>query len=408
MVNIILFDDEVRDHLLPLTYTKPVGALRIGILTIKEKWERWMNANVSFITQDYLAGKYPIEFGEMNYVINGSVLPSPQLVRLLQQMDEGTAFLDGDNLIATRISERKLERLIADEDFGELRGYDLEDTEYLKVNRLWDLYRLNGQALQEDFELLTKDRKSQTLSSTNQVLGRENIFVEEGASVEFSILNAQTGPIYIGKNAKILEGCMVRGGLAMGEGAIMKMGAKVYGATTIGPYSKVGGEVNNSVIQAYSNKGHDGYLGNSVLGEWCNLGADTNNSNLKNNYGEVKLWNYPVSAFLPSGQQFCGLFMGDHSKCGINTMFNTGTVVGTCSNIFGGGFPPKFIPSFSWGGHQGLETFQTDKAFEMMERMMARRKVEFSVQDRIIMLRIFEETTKHRPWEKTRGVNQNG
>lgn len=400
MANIILFDSEIREKLLPLTFTRPVCELRIGILTIKEKWEKWMNAPVWYITQDYLAGKYPIEYDQENYLINGAVLPSSQLCRLLEQMENGEAFLEGDELVAAKLEGEQMEQLIQDEDFGELKGFDLEDTEYMKINHLWDLFKLNDQALRDDFELLTKGRQSQPISATNRCLGEENIFLEEGAKVECATLNATTGPIYVGKNAEIMEGSIVRGGLAMGEHSILKLGAKIYGATTLGPYCKLGGEVNNSILIGYSNKGHDGFLGNSVLGEWCNIGADSNNSNLKNNYDQVKLWNYTKEGFERTGEQFCGLFMGDHSKCGINTMFNTGTVVGVCANVFGSGFPRNFIPSFAWGGQSGFQTYKTDKAFETVERVMARRKKTFDIEDRLILLRIFEDTAKYRHWEK--------
>jgi UDP-N-acetylglucosamine diphosphorylase/glucosamine-1-phosphate N-acetyltransferase len=400
MANIILFDSEIREQLLPLTFTRPVCELRIGILTIKEKWEKWMNAPAWYITQDYLAGKYPIEYDDENYLINGAVLPSSQLCRLLEQMENGEAFLEGDELIAAKLEGEQMEQLIQDEDFGELKGFDLEDTEYLKINHLWDIFKLNAPALRDDFELLTKGRRSQPISATNRCLGEENIFLEEGAKVECATLNATTGPIYVGKNAEIMEGSIVRGGLAMGEHSILKLGAKIYGATTLGPYCKLGGEVNNSILIGYSNKGHDGFLGNSVLGEWCNIGADTNNSNLKNNYDQIKLWNYSKEGFVRTGEQFCGLFMGDHSKCGINTMFNTGTVVGVCANVFGSGFPRNFIPSFAWGGKSGFQTYKTDKAFETVERVMARRNKTFDIEDRLILLRIFEDSAKYRHWEK--------
>lgn len=400
MANIILFDNEIREQLLPLTYTRPVCEVRIGILTIREKWERWMNAKVSYITQDYLAEKYPIDIAAENYLINGSVLPSEQLCKLIRQMDFGEAFLKGEELIAVKLDDKQLENLIYEDDFGEIKGIDLEDTSFLKINHLWDIFSKNGEALREDFQLLTRGRQSQPLSPTNRYIGGEQIFIEEGAKVEFAILNASTGPIYIGKNAEVMEGCIIRGGLAMCEGAILKMGAKIYGPTTLGPYCKVGGEVNNSVLFGYSNKAHDGFLGNSVLGEWCNLGADTNNSNLKNNYEEVKLWNYPAGRFLLTGLQFCGLIMGDHSKSGINAMFNTGTVIGVCSNIFGDGFPRNFIPSFAWGGAAGFQTFRVEKAYEAMERMMARRNKTFEIQDRLIILRVYEDSAKYRIWEK--------
>lgn len=402
MANIILFDNEVREHLLPLTYTRPVCELRVGILTIKEKWEKWLGAEheYAYITQDYLAEKYPIEFGKENYVINGSVLPSEQLCTLIKYMDFNQAYLKGEDLIVAKLDEKQFEKLIRDEEIEDLNGMDIQDTQYLKINYPWDIFRLNDEALRSDFDLLTSGRQSQPISPTNQVIGKENIFLEEGAKVECSILNATTGPIYIGKHAEIMEGCIVRGGLAMGEHSYLKMGAKIYGATTIGPWCKVGGEVNNSVFQAYSNKAHDGFLGNAVLGEWCNLGADTNNSNLKNNYKKVRAWNYLQERFIDTGLQFCGLIMGDHSKAGINTMFNTGTVVGVGANVFGAGYPRNFIPSFSWGGTGKIITHNTDKAFETAEVMMQRRKIEFEVPDRLILLRVFEDTAKYRTWEK--------
>jgi len=400
MPHLILFDDEVRDHLLPLTYTRPVCELRVGILTIREKWERWMGGEIAFVTQDYLAEKYPIDYGAENIVINGSVMPSEQLCTLLKQMEFNEAFLRGDELIAAKLDEAQFERLVNDEEIKELRGFDLEDTQYLKLDRLWDIFQLNDQALELDFQLLTQGRTSQPLSSTNTVIGpSEKVFLEEGAEVECAMLNTARGPIYLGANAQIMEGSTVRGGLAMGPHSVLKMGAKIYGATTLGPHCKLGGEVNNSVLQGYSNKGHDGYLGNSVIGEWCNLGADTNASNLRNNYGEIKAWSYVDEDFRKTGRQFAGLFMGDHSKSGINTMFNTGTVVGVSANVFGSGFPPKFIPSFSWGGAGKLETFLAEKAFEAAEYMMSRRKVAFDLQERLIMLRIFEESARYRYWE---------
>mgnify|MGYP000034624109 CR=1 FL=1 len=399
MAHLILFDNETRDNFLPLAYTRPVCELRVGILTIREKWERSLGGEVAYITQDYLAGKYPIDYSDENILINGSVLPSPQLVRLIQQMDFNEAFLRGEELIAAKLNGEQLEQLIHDEDFGELKGFDLEDTEYLKLDHVWDLFKINDAALREDFELITKGRKSAPLSETNQVLGKENIFLEHGATVEFATINAQTGPVYIGKDATIMEGVLIRGPLAVGERSTIKMGAKVYGATTLGPHCKIGGEVKNAIMQGYSSKSHEGYLGDAAIGEWCNLGADTNNSNLKNNYEGVKMWDYGSNSFAKTGMQFCGLVMGDHSKTGINTMFNTGTVVGISSNVFGSEFPRNFIPSFSWGGHKGFQTYRNDKAFETMERVMARRNVDFSVEDRIIMLRIFEDTAKYRNWE---------
>lgn len=401
MAQIILFDNEVREQLLPLTYTRPVCALRVGITTIAEKWERALKGKIAYITQGYLAEKFPIDYDDVNYVINGSVLPSAELVRLIQQMDFNEAFLQGEELIAAKLRGRQIEQLMRDEEFGELEGQDLEGTPYLKVNHLWDLVKHNHQAIVQDFAELTKGRLSAALPSSNQLIGPADLlFIEQGASVEGAMLNTKTGPIYIGANAEVMEGSLFRGPVAIGVGAITKMGAKLYGPVSIGPYSKVGGEISRSILQGYSNKAHDGYLGDSFLGEWCNLGAATNMSNLKNNYQEVKLWNYPSEKFVATGEQFCGLFMGDHSKTAIGTLLNTGTVIGVSCNVFGEGFPRNFIPSFSWGGKQGFHTYRTDRAIETAELVMARRHIDLDIQDRLILLRVFEDSAKYRVWEK--------
>ncbi|PSR12413.1 MAG: glucose-1-phosphate thymidylyltransferase [Bacteroidetes bacterium] len=401
MMHLVLFDNEIREQLLPLTFLRPVGALRVGILTIQEKWERTLACPVSFLTQDYLSDKYEMDYGEENLLINGSLLPTPQMVRLIQQMEFSDALLLNGELLAAKLTGKQIEQLIQDKDFGDLTGYEVNDTEVLKLSGVYDIFQLNQAALELDFQLITAGRKSAPLSASNRLIGpAERLFIEKGAEIECAILNTKNGPIYIGRNALVMEGAMIRGAFAMGEDAVIKMGAKIYGATTLGPGCKVGGEVNNSVLQANSNKGHDGYLGNSVLGEWCNIGADTNCSNLKNTYEEVKLWNYPAGRFLGTGLQFCGLILADHVKVGINTMFNTGTVVGVAANVFGTGFPRNFIPSFSWGGPQGLSTYRTAKAFAMMERVLERRQQELSVQDRLILLRVFEDTAQYRSWDK--------
>lgn len=400
MRNIILFDDDdSRSMLLPLTYTRPVGELRIGILTIREKWEHWLEGTASFITQEYLAERFPIVIEEDNYIINSTYLPTRQLASTIKTLNQNEALLKNGELVATRLNGKQIEQLIKDEEIDELQGYELEDLESLKINQLSDLFRLNARAIEIDFEQLTTNRISQELDESNLVKGANQIFVEEGAEVSCCILNAANGPIYIGKNAKLLEGSAFRGPIAIGEHTVVKMGAKIYGATTIGPYSKVGGEINNSVFLGYSNKGHDGYLGNSIIGTWCNIGADTNVSNLKNNYSIIKQWNYKEEDFVSTGLQFCGLVMGDHSKCGINTMFNTGTVVGVSASIFGTGFPPKFIPSFAWGGADGFETYHIEKAFHVAELVMKRRDIDFEVVDRLILVKLFEDTAKHRTWE---------
>lgn len=403
MAHLILFDNETRDHLLPLTYTRPVGELRIGILTIREKWERVMDCPVSFLTQDYLSEKFEMNYGEENYLVNGSLLPTAQMVRLIQQLDYSEAILLDGELLATKLTGKQIEKLIKDEDFGDLSGFEAGNTEIVKLGGVYDIFHLNKAALEADFELITAGRTSQPLPESNRLVGpADRLFIEEGATIECATINTQNGPVYIGRDALVMEGALIRGGLAMCERSVLKMGAKIYGPTTLGPQCKVGGEVNNVVFQANSNKSHEGYLGNSAIGQWCNIGADTNCSNLKNTYEEVKLWNYVDERFRQTGLQFCGLILGDHTKVGINTMFNTGTVVGVAANIFGTGFPRNFVPSFAWGGANGYSTYRTSKAFDMMERVMARRGQELSVQDRLILLRIYEDTAKYRRWEASK------
>ncbi|MFL5762795.1 MAG: GlmU family protein [Bacteroidia bacterium] len=391
-MNYILFEDNTRNNLLPLTFTRPVAEIRIGILTIREKWEKMLEAKMSFRTEAYLGKKFPLEFAidKDNIWINGSFCPNAKLVEEISTLKPGQGLMTGEVLIAANTGNEK-----AFEPSIELTRFE-SHAQAMRIENSWDIFSKNGDAIKADFELITKGRKSLALSPTNQVIGVENIFVEEGAKVECAILNASTGPIYIGKDAEIMEGSIVRGPLALCEHAGLKLGAKIYGPTTVGPYSKVGGEVNNSVIIGYSNKGHDGFLGNSVLGEWCNIGADSNNSNLKNNYAEVKLWNYEKERFVNTGLTFCGLIMGDHSKCGINTMFNTGTVVGVNANIFGAGFPRNFIPSFSWGGAAGFTTYKTKDAFEVATKVMERRGVVFNEIEQEILAHVFTLTEKYR------------
>ncbi len=398
MRNIILFDNEIRDKLLPFTFTRPVCELRIGIFTIREKWEKWLGGKVSYITQDYLSEKYDISISERNFLINGSVLPNQELCSLIRQMEDGEAMLLNGELIAAVLDRNQFNRLMYD-DIEELSSYELQDTPILKLNNIWDVFLVNNQAIRSDYQLITKGRTSQTLSHTNQVLGKSDVFIEKGAKVECAILNAERGPIYIGNNTEVMEGAIIRGPFAIGDNSTVKMGAKIYGPTSIGPNCTVGGEIKNVVILGNSNKGHEGYLGNSVIGEWCNLGADTNCSNLKNNWSEVKVWNYTSSSFARSGQIKAGLFMGDYSMAGINTMFNTGTVTGVCCNIFGGNFPRNFIPSFSWGGSQKITTYDPAKVFEAIENMAILHGGTLTTEDRLLLLNVYEETAKYRPWE---------
>jgi UDP-N-acetylglucosamine diphosphorylase/glucosamine-1-phosphate N-acetyltransferase len=389
-MNYILFDGTVRNALLPFTFTRPVADIRIGILTIREKWETQLGTTTTTLTEEYLQEKFPMVEMEQNIMINAAFVPNNELVALVQNLKTNQAIFAGDEVVAFFTTENQEE---VDFDSYEIIDFD---TNCIKIEHTWDIFAKNDQAIREDFELITADRTSQPIPKSVNVIASENIFIEEGAKLEFVTLNASTGPIYIGKNAEIMEGSVIRGPFALCEEAQVKLATKVYGATTVGPHCRIGGEVNNSVLFGYSNKGHDGFLGNSVLGEWCNIGADSNNSNLKNNYEEVKLWSYETENFAKTGLQFCGLMMGDHSKCGINTMFNTGTVVGVSANIFGSGFPRNFVPSFSWGGASGFTTYLTKKAFEVAKVVMSRRHVDFTETDAKILEYVFEETKKWR------------
>lgn len=388
-MNYILFDGPHRNALLPFTFTRPVADIRVGILTIREKWEKHLGSTTTSITEDYLSEKWPMVEMENNVMINASFLPNDILVAMIKNLEHNQAIFQEEEVVAFFAKEGE------EVDFDSFEVLEFSN-DCIKIENTWDIFQKNDIAIREDFELLTEDRFSQPIPKSVNVLSPENIFIEEGAKLEFVTLNASTGPIYISKNAEIMEGSVIRGPFALCESGRVKLATKVYGATTVGPHSVIGGEVNNSVLFGYSNKGHDGFLGNAVLGEWCNIGADSNNSNLKNNYEEVKLWSYETENFAKTGLQFCGLMMGDHSKCGINTMFNTGTVVGVSTNIFGAGFPRNFVPSFSWGGASGFTTYLTKKAFETAKIVMARRNVEFSEEDAKILEHVFEETKKYR------------
>ena len=389
-MNYILFDGNVRNALLPFTYTRPVADIRIGILTIREKWEHRLGLTTTTITEEYLEEKYPMVEMAKNILINSAYLPTKALVEQVKLLSENQAMFNNGEVVA--FFAKKTQEEV---NFDTYEQFEFED-DVIKIDHTWDIFSKNGEAIEQDFQLLTHGRRSQPIPEGVRYLNKEHIFIEEGAEISFAILNASTGPIYIGKGAKIMEGSIVRGPFAMCENSVLKIGAKMYGPTTLGPYCKVGGEVNNSVLFGFSSKGHEGFLGNSVLGEWCNLGADTNTSNLKNNYAEVKLWNYESDRFAKTGLQFCGLMMGDHSKCGINMMFNTGTVVGVSANIYGSGYPRNFIPSFSWGGPSGLTTYQLKKVFQVAEAVMKRRDKVLSVNDQNILTAVFELTKKYR------------
>ena len=389
-MNFILFDGSVRNSLLPFTFTRPVADIRIGILSIREKWEKYLGYTTTTITEEYLEAKYPMVELEENVLINASFLPTKSLVEQVRNLSENQAIFKDEQVIAFFTSDTQ-EHV----DFDSYEQLEFKE-EVLQIKNTWDIFSLNDKAIKADYDLITQGRTSAPIPEGVHAINKENIFIEEGATISFSSLNASTGPIYIGKDSEIMEGCLVRGPFALCEYSILKMGAKIYGATTVGPYCKVGGEVNNSVLFGFSSKGHEGFLGNSVLGEWCNVGADTNTSNLKNNYAEVKLWDYHKERFTNTGLQFCGLMMGDHSKCGINTMFNTGTVIGVSANIFGSGFPRNFIPSFSWGGAAGFTTYQLNKVIEVAKVVMKRRELDWSEIDEKILQHVFDETAKNR------------
>lgn len=390
-MNVILFDDVYKENLLPLTYTRPQANIRIGILSIREKWEKRLHTQTSTLTVDYLSEKFPLHLEINNLLIAASVCPTQDLVDAVMHLKTGQTLVKDDVVIA-----HALDALPSD-----ISDYCGEKIEYkgdcLIIMHLWDIFAHNGSELLLDFDLITQGRKSQALSGSNTLIGnKENLFIEEGAVIESAILNVNNGKIYIGKNAEIMEGSLIRGCFALCESSHLKMGAKIYGPTTIGPHCKVGGEINNVVIFGYSNKAHDGFMGNSVIGEWCNIGADTNTSNLKNDYSEVKLWDYKSKKFQKTGEQFCGLIMADHVKCGINTMFNTGTVVGVASNLFGSGYMPNFVASFQWGGPGGFQDARLDKVMCIAEKAFNRRNLEFDDGEKKIMMEVYNFANKQK------------
>ena len=389
-MSILLFDGTERNHLLPFTYLRPVAQLRIGIDCIQDKWEAALDKDCSVCTQSYLQAKYSPVFSESNTFINASFIPNTTLVEAIKSLKMGQRLVKEDTVIAYKTNEQQIS---ADLDAYTKIAFE---GELIHLKGVADLFLHNAAVLKQDFERITQQRKSAPISSTNRVIAPDNVFLEEGAKVECAILNASEGPIYIGKNAEVMEGSMLRGSIALCENAVVKMGTKIYGGTTIGPFGKVGGELNNVLLFGYSNKGHDGFLGNAVIGEWCNIGAATDASNLKNSYGKLRLWNYEQECFAKTDLQFCGLMMGDFSRCSIHSTFNTATVVGICANLFGSGFPRAFLPSFSYGGAQGLKTYAFDKALEANAAMMERRGQVLNDLDTAILAEVFEQSAKWR------------
>jgi UDP-N-acetylglucosamine diphosphorylase/glucosamine-1-phosphate N-acetyltransferase len=397
-MNILLFDDLVlRTQLLPFTFTKPVAEIRLGILRIAEKWGAWLDTEYSYLTQNYLAEKYAARFSGDNLLINGALCPDHSLTQEILALNQGEQLVADGQTLAFRTNKPI--------SLAELSTLDLKLIEYKAtftiIERPWEIFLQNGAQIKVDYQQLTKGRTSAPITDQHTIVyNPEDIFLEEGASTKAAILNAENGPIYLGKNSSIEEGAVIRGPFAIGEDSTVNANARMRGDITIGPHCKVGGEVSNSVLFGYSNKGHEGFLGNSVLGEWCNIGADTNISNLKNNYAKVKVWDFAKNGFTDTGQQFCGMMMGDHSKTGINTMLNTGTVIGVAANIFGSGFPRTFIPSFSWGGAAGFTTFRMNKVNEMAEVSMSRRGGAYDDVEERILQHIYEQTAAYRVWEK--------
>jgi len=399
-MNLILFDPgEIKTSLLPLTFTRPVAGLRVGVFTIAEKWEKTHKLKPSFWTDPYLRIKYPLVAQAENLGVNGSICPDPELVKALSGLAMGEVLKHDEEVLGFKCGKGELENCL-EGDLGGLtpRSYD---TPVVQIKHVWDIYLENGKQIDVDFEYLTSNYSSEPVNDPHTIVyNPENIFIEPGLKIRAAVLNAEDGPIYLGKDSVVHEGALVVGPVSLGERSHISLGSKIRGNVSIGPFSKVGGELINSVIQGYSNKAHDGFLGNSVVGEWCNIGADSNSSNLKNNYSNVKLWSYKTESFQDSGMQFLGLFMGDHSKCGINTMFNTGTIVGVGANLFGSGFLRAFVPSFSWGGAHGYSTFRLEKFIDVAEKVMERRSKVLDEDDRAILKLLYQEAVKFRVWEK--------
>ncbi|SDM61771.1 UDP-N-acetylglucosamine diphosphorylase/glucosamine-1-phosphate N-acetyltransferase [Catalinimonas alkaloidigena] len=400
----VIFDDPViRPSLLPLTYTRPVSGVRVGILTLHEKWERHLGEACGHLTQPYLQKLYPFTLAAeaLACFLNGAVCAHPSLLQALGSLAPHEALVQEGVVLAAHGTRAQVEALLR----GDRQGWTVRThvPPVTVIRKVWHIFQRNGDEIAADFALLTAGRRSAPIADPHTIVYHpDQVFLEPGVQIKAAILNAEPGPIYLGRDAQIHEGAIIRGPFAMGEGAAVSFAAKIRGGTTVGPYCKAGGEINNSVLFANSNKSHDGFIGNTVLGEWCNLGADTNTSNLKNNYGNVKVWSYPDERFEDAGLQFCGLIMGDHSKAGINTMFNTGTVVGIGANIFGAGYPGKFVPSFSWANPEGPGTgfslYRLDKFLDMVEHVMGRRHQPLDDPTRAMLKNVYSQTTRYRQY----------
>ena len=416
-MNLIFFDlPDRREALKPFTLTRPVATLRVGILTLHEKWERRLKlrgvtAQTSYLTEAYLNEKYPLTVAADNVLINAAVYPAEILVQQVIALSPGQVIEHQGALVAARCSREALGHLTTE--FVRQNSYatvaeSVRQDQFSKVvsenpdatmlRHPWDIFTHNEEQIRQDYALVTHQRTSQEIADPyTRVYRPDQVFLEEGAVIRAAIINAEDGPVYIGRDATVHENAVIKGPCAVLENSHVNIGSKIREATTIGPNCKVGGEVKNAVFFANSNKGHEGFVGNSVVGEWCNFGADTNTSNLKNNYQSVRMWSYAKGAYEDTGLQFCGLLMGDHSKCSINTMFNTGTVVGVFANIFGAGFPAKFVPSFTWGGGQQHDTYHFDKAMEVYERVLQRRGKRLPDDEVAILRHVYQHRSSESP-----------
>ncbi|MGE5107207.1 MAG: putative sugar nucleotidyl transferase [Sphingobacteriales bacterium] len=387
-MNIALFDTADRNLLYPFTQTRPIADIRIGIFTIREFWENYFNQKSYTVTEKYLQHKFPAPALNQVLLINSALIPTDEFLIKINSLQIEEAIIQDEIVLAARTDKYDDWSIdtINKKKFSLIKSLS-EPVTILKYP--WQIFQWNDTAIRLDFSVITKGRASASISLSNKLISPGNIFIEEGAKIEYSTLNGSTGPIYIGKNCEVMEGCMIRGPFTMLDGSVLKMGAKIYGATTLGPCCVAGGEIKNSVLFGYSNKAHDGYLGDSVIGEWCNLGAGTSNSNLKNTAGVVNVWNNAANEYLPVGIK-CGLIMGDYSRSAINTSFNTGTITGVCSNIFGDGLLPKYIPDFSWGA-TNTKRYELEKAFADIHNWKQLKNQSLSNNDKNVLKHIFEQ-----------------
>jgi len=392
-MNYILFDSLDRDNLFPITYTRSISSIRVGQLTILEKWERYVNQQISILCPDYLSKKHSVAISAINIYVNGAVLPNRDLVNCIESLSHKQKLVQGNTLIACNAGALNWDGIIDECELYEAIEYN---GELKQVRNTWDIISYLKCELQSDLKITKSDFQNITLPDYVTAINNDDILVGRNVKIGACIINAAEGPVVIDDGAEIMDGAIVKGPVYLGKRSVFKIGAKIYGPTSIGNNCKVGGEVTDSVFQAYSNKGHDGFLGHSYIGEWCNLGADTNTSNLKNTYEQVRIWNYATRRFDKTGLQFLGLIMGDHAKTGINTMLNTGSVIGVASNVYGAGFPRNFMPDFSAGGVQKIECFALNRVFKMATAMMGRRGIELSEDDKDIFSHVFSASSQYR------------